>query len=377
MKTMKTDRTLRPVLLALCLLLTAACKPRPETRLHAGFERSYWVDIDLRQNNGRGYWKPVGSLPPDTAPTQEAVRNAVRELAHRYGGDKIYVVYHRQFEPAQAKELLLAWKEAARRQGVEVVPAVVLEDYAAPSSLNFTEAELTAFARWCIETIHPTEFGIYDVYVRQAAGSLQDGQLAALRAAIGDRLVRLGQQPGEPVNAHYASAVEDTWTAECQGLTNELWKNPVRVNGTDLYGRKLLESWVRERLDDRSRRIVWDMIPVAWDYDAPPDAYGYVCPGDDARTNDPPLAGRIRLCHRSIAGMYPGGTLNPAFGGYSCDLHILDANSAGRPERPTFYDCLRAGKPYTGNFGSALEQIADLYKSLGAPHPGTSNPHAE
>ena len=121
---------------------------------------------------------------------------------------------------------------------------------------------------------------------------------------------------------------------------------------------------VQERIDDKSERIVWDLIPVAWDYDNPPDEFGYVCPGDDALINDPPLPGRLKLCHEYISSKYPEGMFADEFGGYSCDLHILEANSAGRPESPTFYGQLKNGERYTGYFRIALEQVAEIYKSI-------------
>lgn len=354
----------------LILLVSAfflcSCGEAQKEILHPDFELSYWIDIDLRHNPGRGYWKPADSLPADPVPERRHIANAVRCLRETYGADKLYVVYHRQFEPDAAREVLLRWKEEGVRRGVRIVPTVVPESYATPTTMNFTDSTLCEFAAWCLREIDPDEFGLYDVYVRQAPGSAQDAQMAVLRRAVGDRLVRIGLQPGEELSRHCKAGVEDTWTAECQGLTNELWEHPDSVGGTDVYGRKLLESWVRERAEGETRRIVWDMIPVAWDYDEPVDPLGYVCPGDDALINNPPVDGRIELCHKYISAGYPDGTMTPKFGGYSCDLHILEANSAGKPESPSFYEQLREGKSYTGYFSGAMEQIGGLYKKLGA-----------
>lgn len=344
--------------LALCGCRTAV----PE--IHDGFELSYWVDMDLLRNNGRGYWQPVESRPANMLPTEQEVANACSALALRYGADKLYVVYHRQFEADEAKQLFGWWKEHGLRHGMKIVPTVVLESYAEPNTTNFTDEEICSLAEWCVANIDPDEFGIYDVYIRQAPGSGQDRQMAVLKSHIGDRLVRVGLQPGEHLNDNCVSGVEDTWTAECQGLTNELWEHPVEFNGSDLHGRKLLEEWVAERAEGEYRRIVWDMIPVAWDYEEPHDPYGYVCPGDDALINDPPIAGRIALCHEYIVKGYPDGMNTPKFGGYSCDLHILEANSAGKPESPSFYEQLRNDLPYEGYFAIAMEQVGDLYKQL-------------
>jgi hypothetical protein len=126
----------------------------------------------------------------------------------------------------------------------------------------------------------------------------------------------------------------------------------------------LLQDWVSERLNGEKRKITWDLIPVAWDYDDPIDPFGYISPGDNALTNDPPLAGRLQLAKDYIISWYPEGTSNKLFGGFSCDLHILDANSNGKPESPSFYDQLRSGQTYQGHFANAMNEMAEVYKSL-------------
>ena len=350
-------------LLMFSMFYVTGCVSGQEWNAHPGFEKSFWIDVDLADNNGRGYWYPYASLEENSVPSKDQIMNTSRILKE-YGADKIYLVYHRQFEIDKFIGLLEEWKKNATSYDLEIVPSVVLQDYSESAGLNFTDDELVSLAEWCTANINETEFGIYDVYIRQESGSPQDVQLAALRARTGCRLVRIGLQPGEALNPNCVSAVEDTWTAECQGIDNELWQNPVTVGGTDIYGKKLLESWVQERLDDNSTRIVWDLIPVAWDYDNPPDEFGYVCPGDDALINDPPIEGRLMLCHECIAGKYPSGMMTPEFGGYSCDLHILQANSAGRPEHPSFYEQISAGKKYEGYFSGAMDQISEIYNSI-------------
>lgn len=343
-----------------------SCNRKAEAPMvHPDFETSYWIDIDLAEHPVRGYWRPVESLDPEEVPDSTDIANASRLLAEQYGADKLYVVYHRQFELDDARRIFSYWKTEGERNGLEIVPTVVLECYSEPSAMNFADSTICDFASWCVENVNADEFGIYDVYIRQDEGSPQDTQMGILREAIGDKLVQIGLQPGEDLNHYCRSGVEDTWTAECQGLTNELWANPDSVDGTDLYGRKLLASWVAERADSaQPRRIVWDMIPVAWDYDKPVDDRGYVCPGDDALINDPPIPGRIAKCHECIVEGYTDGMLTEKFGGYSCDLHILQANSAGHPDSISFYRQLRNGEPYTGYFASAMNQISDLYKEI-------------
>lgn len=345
--------------------MLTGCKTNESTKkIHDGFELSYWIDMDVRLNNGRGYWKPVETLPEDVLPTADEIRNACSALSGRYGADKIYVVYHRQFEIESARTIFKLWKQYGEEFGLRIVPSAVIESYAEPNTMNFTDEEICELAEWSLANIDPDEFGIYDVYIRQGAGSPQDAQMGVIHSRTGGKLVRVGLQPGELLSKHCIAGVEDTWTAECQGLTNDLWTNPVTVDGSDLFGRKLLESWVAERANGEPRRIVWDMIPVAWDYEKPLDPYGYVCPGDDALINDPPIEGRIALCHEAIAGSYLDGMNTTKFGGYSCDLHILEANSAGKPESPSFYDSIKKDEPYEGYFSIAMVQIGALYNEL-------------
>jgi len=350
-----------------CALTLVSCsnKTNRQSEVHPGFETSYWIDLDLAERSMRGYWQPVESLEPESIPDSVDIANATRLLAEEYGADKLYVVYHRQFELDSARHVMNFWKTEGARHGLDIVPTLVIENYAEPSTMNFSDSTLCDFAEWCVENVNPDEFGIYDVYIRQTEGSPQDRQMGILRETIGDKLIRVGLQPGEQLNRYCRGGVEDTWTAECQGLTDELWSNPDSVNGTDLYGRKLLATWVAERADStESRRIVWDMIPVAWDYDKPVDERGYVCPGDNALINDPPLPGRIAKCHDCIVGGYAEGLLTEKFGGYSCDLHILQDNSAGHPDSISFYGQIRKGEPYTGYFAGAMQQVSDLYKHI-------------
>lgn len=373
--------TFRKILLLLLAapLLCAACSsdddgapgpvdpPLPPAK-NDGYERSYWIDMDLAGAHLRGYWYNVADYAEAETPSAEAVAHACATLSGTYHADKLYLIYHRQYEPEKAKTVLQLWKNHADEAGLEVVPTLVLQSYASPQQMNFTDDEATAFAAWCGGQINPDELGIYDVYTRDAVGSAQDLQLKKLRDAVGDRLVRIGLQPGVALNAVYRAGVEDTWTAECQGLTNELWEHPVYYRGHRNYGRRLLENWVKARIEGDTRPIVWDMIPVAWDYDTGDDL-SYDSPGDDALRNDPPVPGRIALCHKYISACYALGVDDPLFGGYSCDLHILQANSAGRGESPSFYEALRTGIPYTGDFAAAMLEIGALYESLTPSKP--------
>ena len=341
----------------------AEVTPPDNTSTNSDFELSFWIDLDMIGSHLRGYWYNIADRLAEETPPMSYIENACQRMRNDYHPDKLYVIYHRQFEIEEAKAVLRIWKTYANQNNMEVVPTVVLQSYANPMNMNFSTDEINELVHWSIENINRNWFGIYDVYTRDAQGSPQYLQVAAIKAVIGNKLVMVGMQPDVALNASYKYAVQDTWTAECQGRTNELWENPVYYRGTNVYGRKLLEKWVKERVDGEQRCIVWNMIPVAWDYDTN-DPLSYDCPGDNQYTNDPPIPGRIALCHKYITACYTNGIKNIKFGGYSCDLHILQANSGGRGESPSFYQAMRTNVAYNGDFGDVMREIGVLYMSI-------------
>jgi hypothetical protein len=348
------------------LLCTVALLLALGTTEARAFEVSFWIDIDLQAGNGRGYWHhyPDPMYPPESTPTNAQIWAACSRCHYTYHANKLYVIYHRQFEIADAKTVFQLWKTNASMMSLAIVPTIVLQDYdmtGGSYGSNFTNTELQDLSQWCKTNINSSEFGVYDIYDRERSGA-SDTMLTVLYNQVGNILTRVGLQPGEPLNANFLRGVEDTWTAECQGLNNSLYSNPVTYQGTNNYGRHLLQSWVNARVSGESRTIAWDLISVAWDYTNPIDPYGYICPGDNALTNDPPITGRINLCQGDIAGCYPGGGGNAKFGGYSSDLHILEANSAGRGESPDFYQQITADQAYTGYFASGLNQVEAVYQ---------------
>lgn len=363
------------ILFALIVLLTIGCKknasiidntmlPTAPPVIEEGYELSYWIDLDVKHNNGRGYWFNVADRTEDGVPGQAEIQNTCDAMSKLYNATKLYVIYHRQFEIEKAKQVLNHWKTYGSQYGIEIVPTIVLESYATPTTLNFTDQELIELSQWCKSNINSNALGIYDVYVRQSVGGPQDLQLTKLNAGVSIPLVRVGLQPGERMNSYFTTGVQDTWSAECQGLTNELWENPRYFKGTNKYGRKLLQEWVNERINGEARTIIWNLIPVAWDYDDPLDPFGYIFPGDNALTNDPPVAGRVALSQQYIESWYPEGKSNKLFGGFSCDLHILEANSYGKPETPTFYDQLRSKGTYSGYYAEVMKEIGAVYGKL-------------
>ena len=331
-------------------------------------ELSFWVDCDMAGFHKRGYWVKHSTMAPERIPHEGFIKNGVKILVETYKANLLYLFYHRQFEIEEAKKVLLTWKEAAKGLNVKLIPTVLLQDYSNYSTpalgpMNFTDEELLEFAQWSQENFGE-EFGIFDVYVRQSNGSLQDAQLTKLKEAIGNNLVFVGAQPNIPLCHHFKRAVQDTWTAECQGNTNELWVSP--RNGQNV-GKKLLDQWVSDRVKNESRPITWDLIPVAWDYEetTAKDEYGYICPGDNALYNDPPIPGRLRLSKDAIFAQYPGSWRNDKLAGLSSDLTILQANSAGcTKDRDSFYEAIRTGKVYEGYFAGAINEIADVYEDV-------------
>ena len=356
----------RFLLLMMSLLCVFSCSPSAKKAAEGpATELSYWIDMDVVGNHTRGYWKNIEDCEPITETPKEYVANAVKNLAEKYGANKLYVIYHRQYEMDAAKKVFGYWVNYGRKYGISIVPCVCLQSYkSGDEKLNFTDEEIVAFAEWALKNVSD-EFSIYDVYTRDQDGSLQDMQLKKLYSEIGNNIIMVGMQPMVPLKEYYKYAVQDCWTAECQGRTNDLWEHPMLYRDSYNYGRKLLETWVVDRIRNDSRKWVYCLIPVAWDYDVCLDQPSYDCPGDDALTNDPPLKGRVELCQQYIADCYENGLQNSLLGGYSCDLHILHANSAGcGKDNPDFYTALRTDTEYEGYFSEAITEIGNLYKKL-------------
>lgn len=339
---------------------------KTDIEVNTDYELSYWIDIDLQGKGLRGFWYDVTSTNPETIPDNINlhIENACQKLRNTYGASKLYVIYHRQYEISTAKTIFKAWKQHGDTNNLEIVPTIVLQSYSNNQTMNFSNDEITTLADWTVKSINQNNLAIYDHLTRDRKGQPQANQLALIKEIIGNKLVLIGQQPGVEIQEYYSYAAQDTWTAECQGRTNALWENPVYFKGTNIYGRKLLEVWVNERINNESRKVVWNLIPVAWDYDTD-DPLSYIFPGDHQLYNDPPPAGRLILCRDYINSFYKEGIRNAKHGGFSCDLHILEANSRGRGENPTFYASLReTNVNYTGDFAGAIAEIGGVYLSF-------------
>lgn len=384
---MKKKNLFKFVLIAAAAALVCSCmKPDPENPVDPknpggsdepaditsvtsdDFELSYWVDCDMLGYHRRGYWYDYDSTPAEAKPFEDYIRKGCKMLVEQYQANLLYVFYHRQFELATAEEVMKMWLDAAEGLNVKIVPIILLQNYSntykpIESALNFSDDELMEFAQWCKANISD-EFGVFDVYSRQGAGSPQDSQIKKLWAVFGNKLDFVGLQPGVALDKKFGRGIQDTWTAECQGNTNDLWSKP--LNGQNV-GKNLLDNWVMERVNGETRPITWDLIPVAWDYEetTSKDRYGYVCPGDNAAYNDPPIIGRLHLCKDAIFALYENKYENPKLGGLSCDLTILQANSNGcGKDKTNFYKAIRSGECYEGYFASAIDEIADVYKAV-------------
>lgn len=157
----------------------------PPTARETSFELSYWIDMDLFGNHLRGYWYNVDERNPENIPEPSYVQNTCNRLSDEYGANKLYVVYHRQFDIDDAEYVMRMWKSFGDKKNLKIVPTVVLQSYANPQQMNFPDDMIIEFAQWCMTNINSDEFGIYDVYTRDAQGSTQDFQLQVIKAAIG------------------------------------------------------------------------------------------------------------------------------------------------------------------------------------------------
>ena len=165
-------------------------------------------------------------------------------------------------------------------------------------------------------------------------------------------LIRVGIQPDERIRPPFITVVQDTWSGFCHGKTNTDWQD----RG---FGADTLRRWVQERNQDH-RRVVWDLIVVAWDYSATARG-GY--PGyDDAAKNMPLPAGRNRLAAEEILRTAQADCL----GGFSSDLLILQANSQSRAHDGAngFYETLKQGEVYRGYYSEPFEEIITIFNRL-------------
>lgn len=309
-------------------------------------ERSYWIHASLTVRADRGYWGATYARPQ--APTAEEIKRAAHTLCDKYGANRLYLIMHNELTIEDAERCLLAWHAGAPR-AVQIVPTFVLRMYDHDITPVYTSAEIHRLCTFAKTRIGVRMAAVYDVYPRRNQGAC----LATLREEFPNAVVRVCVQPGESLEGGWRSAVEDTWSAMCEGRTNADWASPG-------FGKETLLKWIGERSGE-GPTVAWDLIAIAWDYK--PTARGTYPGYDDASLNMPLPAGRNALAADLVLR-----SAEPArLAGFSSDLFIVQANSlSGKHDGPghTFYEALRSGQPYTGFFAEPLNEIATIYHRL-------------
>ena len=326
-------------ILIIAVIVGSAASVRADT------ERSFWVHASLGLITQRGYFGP--DYPATPMPAQEQVRNAARLLTTHYAANRLYLVYHRELPPEDARRLFLWWRESCSKE-VELVPALVTRMYDRAQTPVFNAEELDALAQFFRERINPTRCAVFDIAEKR---DLHES-VAVLVREFPRGLIRLGIQPGEPLDAPFTAAVADTWSALCHGTRNvEDWQQPG-------FGAETLKKWVLAR-NGGTRPVTWDLVAVAWDYRV--TARGGFPGYDDAEKNMPLPAGRNRAAWQLIRD-----TATPALlGGFSSDLCILQENSRSKQHDGrdgSFYECLKRGEVYRGYYAEPLEEIAAVFR---------------
>ena len=313
----------------------------------APLERSFWVHASLGLFTQRNYFGT--NFPATAAPTQPQVEKAARLLTQSCAANRLYLIYHREMPTEDARRVFDWWRQACPKE-VEIIPALVLRMYDRAQTTVFATNELAALAEFFHDQINPHQLAIYDIYARRDQGKA----LAVLAQKFPSGLIRVGLQPGEPLEQPFVAAVEDTWSALCHGTDNERdWQQPG-------FGAETLQKWVLAR-HASPRPIAWDLVTVAWDYTATKrGSYpGY----DDANKNMPLPAGRNRAALKIIREAAHA----PPLAGFSSDLYILQENSRSTPHdgrTKSFYECLKRGEDYRGYYDVPFQEIVTLYREL-------------
>lgn len=331
------------VVAAFLLLIAGVATPGRAVLL----ERSYWVHASLGLFTQQNYFGR--NFPPTTPPTQEQVTHASRLLTQSYAANRLYLIYHREMPAEDARRVFAWWRQACPKE-VEIVPALVLRMYDRAQTTVFATNELSALVDFFRDKINPRQVAIYDIYARRDQGEA----LAVLARGFPSGLMRVGLQPGEPLEPPFVATVEDTWSALCHGTDNERnWQQPG-------FGAETLRKWVLAR-NASLQPIAWDLVTVAWDYSVTKrGSYpGY----DDANKNMPLPVGRNRAALKLIRDVAHA----PPLAGFSSDLYILHENSRSTPHdgrTKSFYECLKRGEDYHGYYGRPFQEIVTLYREL-------------
>jgi len=310
-------------------------------------ERSFWIHASLGLLTQRNYFGP--DFPATAMPEQAQVERAARLLTTTYAANRLYLIYHREVPLGEARALFRSWRRACP-QAVEIVPALVLRMYDRGMTQVFAADELAAFAGFLRDAINARHMAVYDIAAHRDLGDAT----AVLLPMFPAGLIRLGLQPGEALDAPFASAVADTWSAMCHGTrTSEDWLQPG-------FGAGTLRQWVNDR-NSGHLPVAWNLVTVAWDYSSTLRG-GY--PGyDDAEKNMALPAGRNRAAMQVMRD-----TAKPRqLAGFSSDLYILHENSRAAPhdgKANSFYECLKRGEDYRGYYATPFHEIVALFTEM-------------
>lgn len=119
---------------------------QPEAGGARVLERSYWVHASLGLLTQKGYWGE--RFPATNPPTAKEIQNAARLLAGPYAANRLYLIYHSEIPPDEARTVFRSWKEASP-PGIEIVPALVLKMYDKDRSPVFRAMTTPTRTRLC------------------------------------------------------------------------------------------------------------------------------------------------------------------------------------------------------------------------------------
>ena len=93
-----------------------------------------------------------------------AIGNAKRVLREKYSTNVLYLIYHKQFDIATAKNVFLTWKNAQvfDTYAPHIIPTLVLQNYQ-DNGCNFStnNNELQDFLTWLKTNINSEAISVY------------------------------------------------------------------------------------------------------------------------------------------------------------------------------------------------------------------------
>lgn len=298
-----------------------------------------------------------------SAPSGTEITNTMDQLGKYYTLNKVYLLYHKQFPIEQYKSNLLIWKQAADRNGIKLVPALLINrmEGGTPgdSQPNFIDAELLDIVKYANSQLGNNEIAIFDT-MPDTVKRDYSRQVSMLKASIpGLVITRLAAQPSEIPNTALLAKVNrlamDDWTYVTACDKNADW---LADKGPAGWNRAALSAYVTRRNTEKITNV-WTLVTVGWPYE--PGETSDTCrfTVDDAKLNDPIPADRNKLTTQLICAARGNGEF---FQGFHSDFQILGVTSNVRdtPDK-NFLGSLKRGQPYTGVFSAPLEEIRGIF----------------